>query len=45
MAEADRHKDAMSTKGYFRRAKIFGYMMLVVGVGYLLYYLYMQFFG
>ncbi|HNP95122.1 MAG TPA: hypothetical protein PKJ63_05820 [Cyclobacteriaceae bacterium] len=45
MSTSDRHKDALSTKGYFRRAKIFGYLMLIVALGYLIYYLYEIFIG
>ncbi|HRW98842.1 MAG TPA: hypothetical protein P5280_05095 [Cyclobacteriaceae bacterium] len=45
MSASDRHKDALSTKGYFRRAKIFGYLMLIVALRYLIYYLYEIFIG
>jgi hypothetical protein len=29
----------MPVRGYYTRAKVFGYLMLAVGIGYLLYYL------
>lgn len=43
MAARERSKGVMSTKGYFKRARAFGYLMLLVAVGYLLYYLYTLF--
>lgn len=38
MASKERNK-GVSTKGYFKRAKIFGYMMVAVAIAYLIYYL------
>jgi hypothetical protein len=35
----------MSIRGYYARAKVFGYLMLAVGVGYLLYYLFREYFN
>ena len=40
MAARERSKGVMSTKGYFKRARAFGYLMVVAAIGYLLYYLY-----
>jgi len=38
MSSKERNK-GVSTKGYFKRAKAFGYLMLAVAVAYLIYYL------
>lgn len=38
MASKERNK-GVSTKGYFKRAKAFGYLMLAVAIAYLIYYL------
>ena len=35
----EQNKGVMSSAGYFKRAKVFGYMMLIVAIGYLVYYL------
>ncbi|MEQ8424898.1 MAG: hypothetical protein RIA63_09305 [Cyclobacteriaceae bacterium] len=37
------NKRGVSTKGYYNRAKAFGYLMLVVAIAYLVYYLYIRF--
>ncbi|HCM77197.1 MAG TPA: hypothetical protein DIS90_12490 [Cytophagales bacterium] len=42
MAAAERNK-GVSTRGYFKRAKAFGYLMLIVAIGYLIYYLITEF--
>jgi hypothetical protein len=34
----------MPIKGYYTRAKVFGYLMLVVGIGYLIYYFFGNYF-
>ncbi|HOO10216.1 MAG TPA: hypothetical protein PKW06_09775 [Cyclobacteriaceae bacterium] len=34
-----RDRKGVSTRGYYRRAKIFGYLMLAVAIAYLVYYL------
>lgn len=41
MAARERSKGVMSTKGYFKRARTFGYLMVALAIGYLLYYLYL----
>jgi hypothetical protein len=33
----------MPVKGYYTRAKVFGYIMLVAAVGYVIYYLYITY--
>jgi len=38
MSSKERNK-GVSTKGYFKRAKAFGYLMLAVAIAYLIYYL------
>lgn len=42
MASKDRNK-GVSTKGYFKRAKAFGYLMAAVAIAYLIYYLFTVF--
>ncbi|HEY5690684.1 MAG TPA: hypothetical protein VIS49_04425, partial [Cyclobacteriaceae bacterium] len=39
MSARERNKGLMSSKGYFKRAKTFGVMMLIAGVGMIIYYL------
>lgn len=38
MTSRDRNR-GVSTKGYYKRAKIFGYLMVAVAVAYIIYYL------
>lgn len=42
MTSKDRNK-GVSTKGYFKRAKAFGYLMVAVAIAYLIYYLISEF--
>jgi len=44
MAAHDRRRN-ISVKGYYKRARAFGVMMLLVALGYLIYYLFTQFSG
>ena len=36
-------KKSITLRGYYTRAKVFGYIMLAVGTGYLVFYLYKQY--
>ncbi len=39
MAPKSKSKGVMSSKSYFKRARAFGILMLIVGLGIVLYYL------
>lgn len=40
-----RRKGLVHVKGYYTRAKVFGYMMIAVGIFSILYYLFQDYFN